>query len=98
MRTYEPLSKECKRRIELMLGERICVEVNCRVLEIKPHQLQTYMDELYAAIPEDLACSAAKDAEMELVKFDCETDEPWSFAGWKASRKWLWPGRRCGSP
>ena len=91
-RQHEPLSNECKRRIELMLAERISLEAICRVMEIKPHQLYAYMDELYAEIPVDLACSVNEIADIELVKVDCEADELWTgppvrFCG-------LEPGRR----
>ncbi|WPP51974.1 IS1/IS1595 family N-terminal zinc-binding domain-containing protein [Catalinimonas niigatensis] len=33
-RTYQPLSQECKRRVELMLAERISLEAICRIMEI----------------------------------------------------------------
>lgn len=82
MRTYEPLSNECKRRIELRLAEPISLEAICRVLEIKPHQLYAYMDELYDEIPADLACSVSEKSAIELIKVDCELDELWSFVGW----------------
>ena len=75
-RQHPPLSNECKRRVELLLAERISLEGICpggepRVMELKPHQLYAYMDELYADIPDDLACSISKYAEIELVKVDC---------------------------
>ena len=70
-RQREPLSKECKRRIELMLVERISLEAICRVMEIKPHQLYTYVDGLYDEIPPDLTCSVSNDADIGLVKADC---------------------------
>lgn len=88
--TYQPLSTECKRRIELLLAERICLEAICRVMEIKPHQLYAYIDELYDEIPADLACSVNDRADIELVKVDCETDELWSFVASKANKQWLW--------
>ena len=89
-RQHKPLSNECKRRIELMLAERISLEAICRVMEIKPHQLYAYLDELYQEVPTDLACSVSDRADIELVKVDCETDELWSFVGWKANKHWLW--------
>lgn len=73
-----------------MLAERISLEAICRVMEIKPHQLYAYMDELYEEIPADLACSVHDKADIELVKVDCEADELWSFVGWKANKQWLW--------
>lgn len=90
MRTYTPLSNESKRRIELLLAERISLEAICRVMEIKPHQLYAYMDELYDEVPQDLACSVKDKAAIELVKVDSELDELWSFVGWKANKQWLW--------
>ena len=89
-RHYEPLSNECKRRIELLLAERISLEAICRVMEIKPHQLYAYIDELHDEIPADLACSVPENAEIEIIKVDCEVDELWSFVGWKANKQWLW--------
>lgn len=89
-RTYAPLSSECKRRIELMLAERLSLEAICRVMEIEPHRLYSYMDELYDEIPEDLACSIPDNADIELVEVDCEADELWSFVGRKTNKKWLW--------
>lgn len=73
-----------------MLAERISLEAICRVLEIEPHQLYTYMDELYEEIPHDLACSVSDKADIEIVKLNCELDELWSFVGWKANKQWLW--------
>jgi insertion element IS1 protein InsB len=90
LRQHKPLSTECKRRIELMLAERISLEAICRVMEIKPHQLYAYMDELYQEVPADLACSVSDRTDIELVRVDCETDELWSFVGWKANKQWLW--------
>jgi hypothetical protein len=43
-----------------MLAQRISLEAMCRVMEIKPHRLYAYMDELCDQIPEDLACSIAE--------------------------------------
>jgi hypothetical protein len=74
-RTHAPLSSECKCRVKLMLAQRISLEAMCRVMEIKPHRLYVYMDELYDQIPEDLACSIAEKTDIELVKVDCESDE-----------------------
>ena len=74
-RTHTPLSNECKRRVELMLAERLSLEAICRVMEIEPHRLYAYMDELYGEIPEDLACSIPDNAAIELVENDCEADE-----------------------
>lgn len=81
---------EQKRRIELLLAERISLEGICRALEIKPHQLYAYMDELYEEVPADLACSASQLADIELCCIDCETDELWSFVLYKANKTWLW--------
>lgn len=89
-RRHLPLSTDQKRRIELLLIERISLEGICRVLEIKPHQLYAYMDELYDEIPTDLACSAPESAHLELIVTDCEVDELWSFVGYKANKQWLW--------
>jgi hypothetical protein len=44
-------------------------------MEIKPHRLYAYMDELYDQIPKELACSIAEKTDLELVKVDCEADE-----------------------
>lgn len=90
MRQHPPLSTEQKRRIELLLAERISLEGICRVLEIKAHQLYRYMDELYEELPLDLACSVTQVAELELYCLACETDELWSFVGFKANKYWLW--------
>lgn len=90
MRTYQPLSNDSKRRIELLLAERISLEAIWRVIEIEAHQLYTYMDELYDEIPPDLACSIQDTTDIELVKIDSELDELWSFVGWKANKYWLW--------
>lgn len=90
VRTYEPLADECKRRIDLLLAERISLEGICRVLEMKPHRLYAYMDELYEDVPIDLACSVTEKSDIELIKIDSEADELWSFVGWKANKQWLW--------
>lgn len=90
-RTYAPLSKECKRRIELLLAERIALAAICRVMEIEPHQLYNYMDELYQEIPQDLACQIPSYVtDIELVMINTEADELWSFVGCKANKQWLW--------
>ena len=86
VRTYEPLSDECKRRIHLLLAERISEGI-CRVLDMKPHRLYAYMDELYEDVPIDLACSVAEKSDTELIKIYSEADELWTgrprgFVGW----------------
>lgn len=73
-----------------MLAERLSLEAICRVMEIEPHRLYAYMDELYDEIPEDLACSIPDNADIELVEVNCEADELWSFVGRKSNKKWLW--------
>lgn len=90
VRRHTPLNREQKRRIELLLAERISLEGICRVLEIKAHQLYRYLDELYEELPTDLACSATEVADLELHCLDCETDELWSFVAYKANKQWLW--------
>lgn len=90
LRQHTPLSNEHKRRIELLLAERISLEGICRVLEIKAHQLYSYMDELYAEVPTDLSCSTGQSADIEFHCLDCEADELWSFVLYKANKQWLW--------
>ena len=90
VRQHPLLSTEQKRRIELLLAERISLEGICRVLEINAHQLYTYMDELYAEIPTELACSVSQPTDIDLHCLDCETDELWSFVLYKANKQWLW--------
>ncbi len=71
MRTYQPVSNECKHRIELMLAERISLQGICRVMEVAAHQLYTYMDELYGETPADLGCSVVNHStDIELVMLD----------------------------
>ncbi len=89
-RTHPPLTNEAKRRIELLLAERISLEGICRVLEIKPYQLNSYMEELYDEVPADLVCSVNQYAHLELITIDCETDELWSFVGRKTNKQWVW--------
>lgn len=81
---------ECKRRIELLLVERISLEAICRVLEINAHQLYAYVEELYGEIPTDLACSVTLNTEIEMVMVNAEADELWSFVGRKTNKQWLW--------
>ncbi len=59
-------------------------------MEIKQHQLYSYMDELYEQIPDDLACSIAEEAHIDLVEVNCEADELWSFVARKTNKQWLW--------
>ncbi len=73
-----------------MLAERISLEAICRIMEIKPHQLYRYMDELYEEVPEDLACSIADEAQIDLVEVYGEADELWSFVACKTNKQWLW--------
>ena len=96
-RTHAPLADECKRRVELMLAERISLEAICRAMGTKQHQPCAYMDELYGQIPENPGCCIPDDADMELVEVNCEADELWSFVGRKSNKKWLWPALDRGS-
>lgn len=75
VRQHTLLSTDQKRRIELLLAERISLAGICRVIEIKAHQLYAYMDELYAEVPTELACSTSQVTDIELHCLDCETDE-----------------------
>ena len=89
--TYQPLSKECKRRIELLLAERLSLEAIGRVMEIKAHQLYSYLDELYEGIPDYLACQLPDNKrDIGLMLVESEADELGSFVGYKANKQWLW--------
>lgn len=89
-RRHRPLSPEQKRLIELLLLERISLEGICRVLEIRPHRLYRYLEELYGQVPEDLWAQVPFDAELELRVYECESDELWSFVGYRANKQWVW--------
>ncbi|GAA4425936.1 IS1 family transposase [Pontibacter saemangeumensis] len=84
------LSREQKRRIELLLLERISLEGICRVMEIAACHLYRYMDELYGEVPQDLNAQVACKAEINLRCYECESDELWSFVGFKGNKQWLW--------
>jgi IS1 family transposase/transposase-like protein len=89
-RRNKGLNREQKRRIELLLLERISLEGICRVLDIPPYRLYRYMDELYEEVPQDLNAQVAATTEIQLTCFECESDELWSFVGLKANKQWLW--------
>lgn len=67
LRTDVPLCNECKRRIELLLVERISLEAICRVKKVKAHQLYTYINEIYDEVPQNLAYSVKNMTDIELV-------------------------------
>jgi insertion element IS1 protein InsB len=89
-RRNQSLSQEQKRLIELLLLERLSLEGICRVLGIPPYHLYRYMDELYGEVPEDLNAQVASSAEIQLLCYECESDELWGFVGFKADKQWLW--------
>lgn len=89
-RQNRSLSLEQKRLIELLLFERISLEGICRVLEIPAYHLYRYMDELYREVPADLNVEVKPEAALELYRYECESDELWSFVGFKANKQWLW--------
>ena len=89
-RQNQSLSREQKRLIELLLLERISLEGICRVLGIPTYHLYRYMDELYGEVPLDLNAQVACNAEIQLRCYECESDELWSFVGFKGNKQWLW--------
>ena len=89
-RQNRSLRPEQKRRIELLLLERISLEGICRALEIPAYHLYRYMDELYRQVPADLNVQVKPQAGLVLCCHECESDELWSFAGFKANKQWLW--------
>jgi len=89
-RQNRSLSPEQKRLIELLLLERLSLEGICRVLDISAYHLYRYMDELYREVPDDLNAQVSAQAALELCCYECESDELWSFVGFKANKKWLW--------
>jgi insertion element IS1 protein InsB len=89
-RQNSSLSGEQKRRIELLLLERISLEGICRALEIRPPQLYRYLEELYREVPEDLWAQVRFDTELELRAYECESDELWSFVGFRGNKQWVW--------
>jgi len=89
-RQNRSLSPEQKRLIELLLLERISLEGICRVLEIRPHRLYRYLEELYGEVPGDLWAQVPFEAELELRVYECESDELWSFVGSRANKQWVW--------
>lgn len=84
------LSQEQKKHIELLLLERISLAGICRVLEISAYHLYRYMDELFSQVPQDLNADVAAQAQIRLSCYECESDELWSFVGFKANKQWLW--------
>ena len=89
-RQNKSLSPEQKRLIELLLLERISLEGIRRVLDVSAYHLYRYMDELYEQVPQDLNAQVAADAQIQLTCFECESDELWSFVGFKGNKQWLW--------
>ena len=89
-RRNRSLSPEQKRRIELLLLERISLEGICRALEISAYHLYRYMDELYGEVPQNLNAQVPASTEIQLTCYECESDELWSFVGCKANKQWLW--------
>lgn len=89
-RQNRSLSQEQKRLIELLLLERISLEGICRVLDVSAYHLYRYMDELYNQVPAHLNAQVKAQAELRLTCYECESDELWSFVGFKANKKWLW--------
>ncbi len=90
-RTYWGLNKEQKSLIEKLFLERISLLGICRVLDIEEHQLYTYLDEVYAAVPNDLyAAIPINSSEISLKCLEVEADEAWSFVVQKANKVWIW--------
>jgi insertion element IS1 protein InsB len=75
----------------LLLAERIYPGGEPRALEIKAPQRYGYLDELYAELPADLACSVTQVTDVEFHCLECETavprrDELGSLVGFKANK------------
>ena len=86
------LSTAQKELIGDLLLERISLEGICRVLKITAYHLYTYMDELYAEVPDDLYVSELLNTaqDIDLHCFECENDEAWSFVAHKNNKQWIW--------
>jgi len=87
------LTQEHKTRIELLLLERISLGGISRALEISLYHVYRYMEELYREVPQDLNANAAAAPELEICCYECESDELWSFVGFKENKQccgWRW--------
>ncbi len=89
-RKNKSLTGEEKKRIELLLLERISLEGICRVLEVSAYHVYKYMEELYQEIPADLHAQVATTAPIDLQVLECESDELWSFVQKKVNKQWVW--------
>jgi IS1 family transposase len=88
-RKNHSLNQQQKKLIEKLLLERISLQGICRVLNISAYLLYNYIEELYQTVPDHLYAQLPDQAQLDLKVFECEADEPWSFVGSKANKKWL---------
>lgn len=89
-RQNHSLSLDQKGLLELLLLERISLEGVWRVVGIAAYHLCRYMDELYEEVPKALNAQASANKEIQFTCYECESDELWSFVGFKANKQWLW--------
>ena len=78
-----------KALIRKTLLERVSLEGVCRIFDVSMPWLLEFIDEVIAALPEDLNAEVVKENDdIEVVLL--EADEQWSFVGSKNNPQWLW--------
>jgi len=75
--------------IRRTLLERVSLEGICRIFNVSMPWLLGFIDEVVAALPENLNAQVVKeDDDIEVVLL--EADEQWSYVGSKDNPQWLW--------
>lgn len=83
---------EAKRSlIKKLLLERIPLRGICRVLDVSLEWLLQFIAEVYAELPDHLYVKpVSPQRQLELLCWEAEADELWSFVQKKANKQWVW--------
>ncbi len=77
--------------IRKLLLERLSLRGICRVLSLSLEWLLQFITEVYDQLPDDLYVRPlSPDRRLQLLRWEAEADELWSFVGSKANKQWVW--------
>jgi len=83
--TNKVISQETLELIDRLLLEKIPLAGIARAAKVSATWLQTYVNDKYAHVPQQINVSAKLNGKLTL-----ECDEAWSFVDNKGNKQWIW--------
>ncbi len=90
---WQPISDMKKEYIQRLLLERISLRGICRVLSVSIQWLLQFIVDVYDELSDDLNINLQliqKQYDVEILRFNAQADEMWSFVACKSNKQWIW--------